>query len=206
MHKLGWRSNYSICWNTGIWTNNKGCPIKWRSHETAPNNLVYKTFESQHYKNNKMTYAPSEDSDQPGHPPSLISPAVRTKKPLVLSYPVSASVNYDQSGRMQGTQIILLVLLCGSSFYVEKIITYNYNFSLSNGSNTCLCNHTGDIIHVFTHDGRGIRTRTDAAMSFPTALPRLYMGFELVWMRWHRLALRCTSSLPTALPRLLVAQ
>ena len=35
--------------------------------------------------------APSEDSDQPGHPPSLIRVfVVRMKKPWVLSYPVSA--------------------------------------------------------------------------------------------------------------------
>ena len=35
----------------------------------------------QHDKTNKMTYAPSEDSDQPGHPPSLIRVfAVRMKK------------------------------------------------------------------------------------------------------------------------------
>ena len=27
-------------------------------------------YEPQHYKTNKMTCAPSEDSDQPGHPPS----------------------------------------------------------------------------------------------------------------------------------------
>ena len=27
------------------------------------------TYEPQHYKTNKMTSAPSEDSDQPGHPP-----------------------------------------------------------------------------------------------------------------------------------------
>ena len=27
----------------------------------------------------------------------------------------------------------------------------NYNFSLSNGSDSCLYNHTGDIIHPFTH-------------------------------------------------------
>ena len=34
---------------------------------------------------------PSEDSDQPGHPPSLIRVfKVRMKKPLVLSYPLSA--------------------------------------------------------------------------------------------------------------------
>ena len=30
-------------------------------------------IEPPHDKNNKMAYAPSEDSDQPGHPPSLIS-------------------------------------------------------------------------------------------------------------------------------------
>ena len=35
--------------------------------------------------------APSEDSDQPGHPPSLIRVfAVRMKKPWVLSYPLGA--------------------------------------------------------------------------------------------------------------------
>ena len=43
-----------------------------------------------HDKTNKMTCAPSEDSDQPGHPPSLIRVvAVRVKKPWVLSYPYS---------------------------------------------------------------------------------------------------------------------
>ena len=36
-------------------------------------------------------HAPSEDSDQPGHPPILIRVfAVRMKKPWVLSYPLSA--------------------------------------------------------------------------------------------------------------------
>ena len=31
-----------------------------------------KYFEPPHNKTNKMTFVPSEDSDQPGHPPSLI--------------------------------------------------------------------------------------------------------------------------------------
>ena len=31
-----------------------------------------KHFEPPHDKINKMTFGPSEDSDQPGHPPSLI--------------------------------------------------------------------------------------------------------------------------------------
>ena len=43
-----------------------------------------------HDKTNKMS-APSEDSDQPGHPPSLIRVfAVRMKEAWVLSYPLSA--------------------------------------------------------------------------------------------------------------------
>ena len=33
----------------------------------------YTRYEPQHYKTNKMACAPSKDSDQPGHPPSLIS-------------------------------------------------------------------------------------------------------------------------------------
>ena len=46
--------------------------------------------EPRHDKTNKMTCAPSEDSDQPGHPPSLIRFfAVRMKIAWVLSYPWS---------------------------------------------------------------------------------------------------------------------
>ena len=48
-------------------------------------------FEPHRDKTNKMACVPSEDSDQPGHPPSLIRVfAVRMKKAWVLSYPLSA--------------------------------------------------------------------------------------------------------------------
>ena len=48
-------------------------------------------IEPRHDKTNKMICAPSEDSDQPGHPPSLIRvSAVRLKQNWVLSYPLSA--------------------------------------------------------------------------------------------------------------------
>ena len=44
-------------------------------------------FEMPHDKTNKMASAPSETSDQPGHPPSLIRGfTVCMKKPWVLSY------------------------------------------------------------------------------------------------------------------------
>ena len=46
--------------------------------------------EPPHDKTNKMACVPSEDSDQPGHPPSLIRVfAVCMKKAWVLSYPLS---------------------------------------------------------------------------------------------------------------------
>ena len=48
-------------------------------------------YEPAHDETNKMTCAPSVDSDQPGHPSSLIRVfAVRLKKHWVLSYPLSA--------------------------------------------------------------------------------------------------------------------
>ena len=79
--------------------------------------------EPPHDKTYKMACAPSEDSDQSGHPPSLISVfAVRMKKAWVLSYPVSASEDSDQTGRMPrliwvfaGRTVILLVLSWGGS-------------------------------------------------------------------------------------------
>ena len=64
--------------------------------------------------------ASSEDSDQPGHPPSLIRVfAVCMKKPWVLSYPLSANwsdwadVQADLSLRWAHTPF--LVLSCRSS-------------------------------------------------------------------------------------------
>ena len=62
--------------------------------------VVLKPYEPPHDKTNKMTIAPSENSDQPRHPPSLITVfAVRMKKHWVLSYTWSAS---EDSGRCPG--------------------------------------------------------------------------------------------------------
>ena len=84
-------------------------------------------FEPQHDKTNKMTYtnAPSEDADQPGHPPSLIRAfAVRMKKHWVLSYWLSVQRRLISLGGCPGwsesslgAQVILFVLSCWSSFY-----------------------------------------------------------------------------------------
>ena len=47
----------------------------WFCHEAAQLNCVWQVriYEPEHDKTNKIACAPSEDSDQPGYPPSLIS-------------------------------------------------------------------------------------------------------------------------------------
>ena len=75
-------------------------------------------------QNQQSDCAPSEDSDQPRHPPSLISVfAVRMKKAWVLSYPLSGREDSDQTGRMPGLirvfaehTLILSVLSCRGSY------------------------------------------------------------------------------------------
>ena len=53
------------------------------------------------WQNQQSECAPSEDSDQSGHLPSLIRAfAVHMKKAWTLSYPLSASEYSDQTGQM----------------------------------------------------------------------------------------------------------
>ena len=71
------------------------CLLNWHRQQLAPINhfFLHSTYESPHDKTKKMAYAPSEDSDEPGHPPSLIRVfAVRMKKAWVLSYPLNAQL------------------------------------------------------------------------------------------------------------------
>ena len=59
-------------------------------YEGRPKAII---FEPLHDKTNKMTCMPSEDTEQPGHPPSLIRAfAVRMEKPWVLGCPWSAQL------------------------------------------------------------------------------------------------------------------
>ena len=63
----------------------------WDRLFTWANLISISINESPHDKTNKMACAPSEDSDQLGHPPSLIRVfAVHMKKARVLSYPLRA--------------------------------------------------------------------------------------------------------------------
>ena len=86
--------------------------------------LLYVTKWAASWQNQQNGCAPSEDSDQPGHPPSLIIVfAVRMKKAWVLSYQKWVhSEDSDQTGRMlrliwvfAGRTVTLLVLSCRGS-------------------------------------------------------------------------------------------
>ena len=76
------------------------------SDQTAPSGST--PFESPHDKTNKMTVRPTK-TDQPRHVPSLITVfTVCMKKAWVLSYPLSASEDSDQTGQMPGWSEFLL--------------------------------------------------------------------------------------------------
>ena len=87
-------------------------------------NFVIYINEPPHDKTNKMTCAHSEDSDQPGLPPSLIRVfAVRMKKAWVLSYPLSAQRRLLSAWASAGLSFILLVLSWGGSFLVHMYVS-----------------------------------------------------------------------------------
>ena len=95
------------------------------------------------WQNNKMTGAPSEDSDQPEHPPSLTRIfAVRMKKAWVLSYLLSAQRRLHRLDGCPGwsessldAQVILLVLSCCSSWLVYRFVVLRLPYCSGHGVN-----------------------------------------------------------------------
>ena len=76
------------------------------------------------WQNQQSDCAPSEDSDQPGHPPSLIRVfAVRMKKAWVLSYPLSAQRRLRSDWADAQADLSLRwahTLSCRGSYYVSE--------------------------------------------------------------------------------------
>ena len=105
--------NESGCWHHGVhpkwvwvlasWSAlqmSLGVFIVYLNSDPVLSHAIFKWFEPELDKTNKMTFAPREDSDQPGHPPSLIRVfAVHMKKPCVLSFPLSE--DSDQTAWMR---------------------------------------------------------------------------------------------------------
>ena len=95
--------------------------------------FLWKMNESLHGKSNKMTCAPSEDSDKPGHLLSLIRViTVRMTKPCPLSAqrrPWSDGMDAQADLSPLGAQIILLILSCfGSNGLNETLLRGKYSF------------------------------------------------------------------------------
>ena len=68
----------NICSLMKSWRQSIGKPPEAKRAMVSPSNIL---FEPAHNKTYKMACAPSEDSDQPGHPPRLTRVfAVRMKK------------------------------------------------------------------------------------------------------------------------------
>ena len=90
--------------------------------------------EPPHDKPNKMTFAPSEDSYQPGHPPSLIrvfAQWVAMKPRFLYAY----SKDSDQTRRMPSrwAHVILLVLWCCGSVLFYPTLCYRLPWKLVAG-------------------------------------------------------------------------
>ena len=87
-----------------------GLSLNWSQTPKACFVVTWLIYEPPHDKTNKMTCAPSEDSDQPGHQPSLISLGINpvwSESSLYdqnvakdLSFLHADSENSDQTGRM----------------------------------------------------------------------------------------------------------
>ena len=118
-------------------------------------------YEPSRDKTKKVACAPSENSDQPGHPPSVIRVfAVRMNKAWVLSYPLSAqrSEDSDQTGRMprliwvfDGRTLILFVLSRGGSYISCCSL---FLFSMESIETSCdHCGRKGGLTSTSTNAG-----------------------------------------------------
>ena len=99
---MSWLILASADKNTRTIENENQCCSLWNDVRTIePSHEIMAKVYMRRYKTNRMTCAPSDDSDQPGHPFSLIRVfTVRIKKHWILSYPLSACEDSDQTGRM----------------------------------------------------------------------------------------------------------
>ena len=99
-------------------------------------NIRRKNLWTATWQNQENECASSEDSDQPGHPPSLIIDfAIRMKKPWVLSYPLSTQPSLIRV--FAGRTLILLVLSCRGSYVCYCVLDRPYSLLW-----TWLCLHT----------------------------------------------------------------
>ena len=130
-----------------------------------------KTIWAASWQNNKMIYAPSEDSDQPGLPPSLIRVfAVRMKKAWVLSYPLSAQRRLWSDWAearliwvFAGPTVILLVLSWGGS-YLPTLKWGDIKLSLQTPKLVFATRPYTNLQHIYARDLRLSSTSTNGLL------------------------------------------
>ena len=126
LYLQGPQMSWNFVWESFIITH--VCTIEVHVHVNPliPETRTSKVHEPPHDKTNKMTCVPSEDSDQPGHPPSLIRVfTVRSigslKGPMFLHVD---SKDSDQTGWMP--RLIWVFTGCTGHFNGFVIMWLNY--------------------------------------------------------------------------------
>ena len=97
-------------------------------------------YEPPHVKTNKMTFAPSEDSDQLGHPSSLISLCCPHEETLDPQLPIERTAKTDQTGGMPRLIGVLAGHTCHFVGFVVLWLNY-HNFE----SLVAVCNLIYDV-------------------------------------------------------------
>ena len=99
-----------------------------------------KWYKPPHDKTNKMACAPSEDSDQPGHSPSLIRVfTVGMKKARVLSYPLNAQRRFwSDWAHSHFVGFVMRQVNSLMVYFTVKSTGRRYIFVTRKGTVTCL--------------------------------------------------------------------
>ena len=132
-----WEIQLWKCWSwspwtwrlTGIetWCNLRLCIQSEWIEDLSDLTWQYSEIEPVYDKTNKMTFEPSEDSDQPGHPPIF---AVRMKKAWVLSYPLSAQrilwIYRADAWADLSRACLFVSFVMGWLICIFKVVLFNY--------------------------------------------------------------------------------
>ena len=113
------------------------------------------TNEPPHDKTNILACAPSEDSDQPGHPPSLIRVfTVQMKKAWVLSYPLSVQQRLWSDWADAQADLSLcwahmpFCLFCHDAAQIKTVFAWDCSYSYSR-NRTCNSHDQGLLFFLF---------------------------------------------------------
>ena len=132
------------------------------------------------WQNQQSDCAPSEDSDQPGHPASLIRLfAVRMKKAWTLSYPLSAQRRLWSDWADAQADLGLR----WAHSHIVGFVTRRFIFHLKTGHSTCLVSHISEIDGNLVVCWRLCEPRHDKAnkVTVRPAKTKISLGIRPVW-------------------------